>query len=151
LATASLRKLEQLNTRANAELAAAEKRLAAGTDQAKADQTKARAADAKQKAADKVAELRTQLDTAKANAKSKLDAAAATIEVPIMIRNPDKPIGTHVFTAVGRTDAGPALDCGHDRHRRRRQGRARPHHHPAGCARSHCANRRAAILAHHLG
>jgi hypothetical protein len=158
--TASLRKLEQLNTHANAELAAAEKRLAAGTDQAKA-----RAGDAKQKAADKVAELRTQLDTAKANAKSKLDAAAAaqdaakaaetkradaakaaseaklalepvsvyisratqklyvrrnthkrlpdggevfdaTIEVPITIRNPDKPIGTHVFTAVAGTDAG---------------------------------------------
>src|SRR5258706_379675 len=30
----------------------------------------------------------------------------ATIEVPITIRNPDKPIGTHVFTAVARTDAG---------------------------------------------
>src|SRR6516162_1099492 len=30
----------------------------------------------------------------------------ATIEVPVMIRNPDKPIGTHVFTAVARTDGG---------------------------------------------
>jgi hypothetical protein len=30
----------------------------------------------------------------------------ATIEVPITIRNPDKPIGTHVFTAVARTDKG---------------------------------------------
>ena len=30
----------------------------------------------------------------------------ATIEVPVTIRNPDKPIGTHVFTAVARTDAG---------------------------------------------
>jgi lipoprotein-anchoring transpeptidase ErfK/SrfK len=30
----------------------------------------------------------------------------ATIEVPITIRNPDKPIGTHVFTAVARTDRG---------------------------------------------
>ena len=30
----------------------------------------------------------------------------ATIEVPITIRNPDKPIGTHVFTAVARAGGG---------------------------------------------
>ena len=30
----------------------------------------------------------------------------ATIEVPVAIRNPDKPIGTHVFTAMARTGAG---------------------------------------------
>ena len=30
----------------------------------------------------------------------------ATIEVPVTIRNPGKPIGTHVFTAVERKDAG---------------------------------------------
>ncbi len=108
----------------------------------------------KQKAAAKAAELATQLDTAKADAKSKLDAVAATqnaakaaeakradtanaardaklalepvsifisrktqrlyvrrgfaatLEVPITIRNPDKPIGTHVFTAMARTDGG---------------------------------------------
>jgi hypothetical protein len=30
----------------------------------------------------------------------------ATIEVPVMIRNPDKRIGTHVFTAMARNDAG---------------------------------------------
>ena len=30
----------------------------------------------------------------------------ATIEVPVTIRDPDKPIGTHVFTAVARNDAG---------------------------------------------
>jgi lipoprotein-anchoring transpeptidase ErfK/SrfK len=29
-----------------------------------------------------------------------------TLEVPVTIRNPDKPIGTHVFTAVASTDAG---------------------------------------------
>ena len=29
-----------------------------------------------------------------------------TIEVPVTIRNPDKPIGTHVFTAMARNDAG---------------------------------------------
>jgi lipoprotein-anchoring transpeptidase ErfK/SrfK len=30
----------------------------------------------------------------------------ATIEVPVTIRDPNKPIGTHVFTAVARNDAG---------------------------------------------
>jgi hypothetical protein len=30
----------------------------------------------------------------------------ATIEIPVTIRDPDKPIGTHVFTAVARNDAG---------------------------------------------
>ncbi|MEO6603008.1 MAG: L,D-transpeptidase, partial [Polyangiaceae bacterium] len=30
----------------------------------------------------------------------------ATIEVPVTIRNPGKPLGTHVFTAVARNDAG---------------------------------------------
>ena len=29
-----------------------------------------------------------------------------TIEVPVTIRNPDKPIGTHVFTAMARDDTG---------------------------------------------
>src|SRR5262249_41459140 len=30
----------------------------------------------------------------------------ATIEAPVTIRDPDKPIGTHVFTAMARNDAG---------------------------------------------
>jgi hypothetical protein len=30
----------------------------------------------------------------------------ASIEVPVTIRNPDKPIGTHVFTAMARNNAG---------------------------------------------
>ena len=30
----------------------------------------------------------------------------ATIEIPVTIRNPDKPIGTHVFTAMAGNDAG---------------------------------------------
>jgi hypothetical protein len=30
----------------------------------------------------------------------------ATIEVPVTIRNPDRPIGTHVFTAMARSGAG---------------------------------------------
>ncbi len=148
--TASLRKLEWLKTRADAELAFLEKVLAV----AKTDQAKARAEDLKQKAAAKAAELGSQLDTAKADAKSKLDAALAAqnaakaaeakradtakaaheaklalepvsifisratqrlyvrrgfeaaLDVPITILNSDKPIGTHVFTAVARTDGG---------------------------------------------
>jgi L,D-transpeptidase catalytic domain len=159
--TATLRKLEWLKRRADAELAFADKALAA----AKTDQAKARAEQLKQKAAANAAEAGTQLDSAKANPKSKLDAAAAakdaakaadtkqaaaakaaseaklalepvsvyisratqklyvrrnthqpwpdggevfdaTIEAPVTIRNPDKPIGTHVFTAMARNDAG---------------------------------------------
>jgi hypothetical protein len=202
--TASLHKLEWLKPRADAEFAFADKALAA----AKTDQAKARAEELKQKAAANAAQVGTQLDRAKADAKSKLDTAAAakdaakvaetkkadtakaaseakvalepvsvyisratqklyvrrnthkpwpdggevfdaTIEVPVTIRKPDKPIGTHVFTAMARNRA-PALDRGHDRQRGRRQGRARPHHHPAGCARSHRADCIAAILDHRL-
>ena len=159
--TASLRKLELSRNRANAELASADKALAA----AKTDQAKVRAEDLKQKAALKAEQLGRQFDTANADAKSKVAAAAAakdaakaaetqkmdatkaadeaklalepvsiyisratqklyvrrnthkpwpgggevfdsTIEVPVTIRNPDKPIGTHVFTATARNDAG---------------------------------------------
>jgi hypothetical protein len=159
--TASLRKLEGLKTRADAEFAFADKMLAG----AKTDQAKALAENRKQKSALKAAEAGTQLETAKADAKSKLDAATATkdaakaaqtrksdtakaaseaklalepssvyisratqklyvrrnthkqwpdggevfdasIEVPVVIRNPDTPIGTHVFTAMARSDAG---------------------------------------------
>ncbi len=158
---ASVRKLEGLKTRAEAELAFADKALAV----AKTEQAAARAQEMKQKAAPKAVELEAQLDTAKADAKSKLAAAAAakdaakaaatrkadtakaaseaqlalepvsifisratqklyvrrnthkpwadggevfdaTIEVPVEIRNPDQPIGTHVFTAVARNEAG---------------------------------------------
>jgi len=158
----SLRKLELLKRSADAEFASADKALAA----AKTDQAKARAEDRRQKAAAKATEAVTQLDTAKAGAKSKLDATAAakdaakaaetkqaasakaaseaklaiepvsvyisratqklyvrrnthkpapdgggevfdaTIEVPVTIRNPEKRIGTHVFTAMARKDAG---------------------------------------------
>jgi hypothetical protein len=158
---ASLRKLEGLKTRADAELAYADKALAA----AKTDEAKARAEDPRQKAATKAADLGTQLDTARTDAKSKLETAAAakdaakaaqtkkantakaasdaklalepvsvyisratqklyvrrnthkewpdggevfdaTIEVPVTIRDPEMPIGTHVFTAMARNDSG---------------------------------------------
>jgi hypothetical protein len=146
----SLRKLELLKTRSDADLVFAEKTDAA----AKTDQAKARAEDLKQKAAAKAEEAAKQLDSAKTETKAKAEAAEvaqnaakaaeakrsdavkaareaklalepvsvfisratqrlyvrrgfeATLEVPVKIRNPDKPIGTHVFTAVARTDAG---------------------------------------------
>jgi L,D-transpeptidase catalytic domain len=148
--TALLRNVERLKIRADAELVQAEKAVA----DAKTDQIKARAEERKQKAVARVAELEAQLNTAKANAKSKLDAAAAAeeayktaeskrdevakaareaklalepvsvfisrakqrlyvrrgfeqvLDVPITIRDPDKAIGTHVFTAVARTAGG---------------------------------------------
>jgi hypothetical protein len=151
---AAVRKLELLKTHADAELAFAEKVLAAANTATKTDQDKARAEDTRQKAAAKVADLGTQLDAAKADAQAKRDAAAAaqtalkaaeakrtetaaaardaklalepvsifisrktkklyvrrgfasTIEVPITIRDPDRPIGTHIFTAMARTDSG---------------------------------------------
>jgi hypothetical protein len=149
-APAAVRKLEYLKTRADAELAFAEKMLAA----TKTDQDKARTEDARQKVAAKAADLGTQLDAATADAQAKRDAAAAaqtavkaaearrtetaaaardaklalepvsvfisrktkklyvrrgfqaTIEIPIAIRDPDKPIGTHIFTAMARADSG---------------------------------------------
>jgi hypothetical protein len=161
LLTSSLRKLQGLKARADAELATADKALAA----ARTDEAKVRAEERNQKAATKATELQTQLDAAKADAKPKLDAAAAakdavkaaqtrkvdtakaaseaklalepvsiyisratqklyvrhnthkpapdgggevfaTFELPVTIRNPDQPIGTHVFTAVARNDSG---------------------------------------------
>ncbi len=158
---ASLRKLELLNTRAQAELAYADKAIA----NAKTDQAKAKAEELKQKVEPKAAEAAAQLETAKADVKPKLDAAAAakdaakaatakktetakaaseaklalepvsiyisratqklyvrrnthkawadggevfdfSIEVPVTIRNPDQRIGTHIFTAMARGDAG---------------------------------------------
>src|SRR6202162_628344 len=69
--TSSLRKLERLKTRADAELAYTDKALAA----AKTDEAKGRAEELKQKADARAAELGTQLETARADAKSKLDDA----------------------------------------------------------------------------
>ena len=159
--TASLRKLEMLNTRAQAELAYAGKVLAA----AKTDDAKAKAEDLKQKAELKATDAQTQFDTAKTEAKAKLEAAATakdtakaaaakktdtgkaatearlalepvsvyisratqklyvrrnthkawsdggevfdySIEVPVTIRDPDRPIGTHIFTAMAKNDTG---------------------------------------------
>jgi len=157
---ASLRKLTSLKARADAEVTAADKALAA----AKTDEARQRAEERRQKAVSRAAEAGKQLDTATADAKSKPDVAAAkeavkaaearkiatakaaldarlavvpvsiyisrathklyvrrnthkrwpdggevfdfSIEVPVTIRNPEKPIGTHVFTAMARKDTG---------------------------------------------
>ncbi|GIK99077.1 MAG: L,D-transpeptidase [Alphaproteobacteria bacterium] len=159
--TASLRKLELARNRANAQLASADKALAA----AKTDQAKARAEEQRRKAALRAAEAESLFDAARSDAKAKLAAAAAatsaakaaearkadtakaaseaklalepvsiyisratrklyvrrptgkplpdggevfdaTIEAAIKIRDPGKRIGTHVFTAVARSDSG---------------------------------------------
>jgi hypothetical protein len=158
---ASLRKLKSAKSRADADLASAER--AVGT--AKTDEAKARAEERRQKAATRAADAAKQLDAATADAQAKRDAepaakeavkaaeakkAAATqaandaklalepvsiyisratqklyvrrnthkhwpdggevfdssIEVPVTIREPGKPIGTHVFTAMARAGAG---------------------------------------------
>src|SRR6516162_5106462 len=123
--TVALRKLEWLKPRADAELASADKALAA----AKTDQAKARAEELKQKAAVKAADARAANEAQLAlepvsvyisRATQKLyvrrdthkrspdggEVFDATIEAPVTIRNPDKPIGTHVFTAMARDGAG---------------------------------------------
>jgi ribosomal protein L14 len=165
-ALAAVRNLTPLKTRADAELAHAEKVLAAANANPKmTDQAKAAAQDAQQKAAAKAQALAAQLDTAKADLKAKQDAAAAaeaaakateakrvatasaataaklagvpvsiyisratqklyvrrathkkwsdggelydfSQEFPVTIKDPDKPIGTHIFTAVARDGGG---------------------------------------------
>ena len=72
-------------------------------------------------------------------------------EFPVTIKDPDKPLGTHIFTAVARDGGGlrwteVSIDNGDSA-----QERARPHHLPAGGARQHRAHRNAAVLDHHLG
>jgi hypothetical protein len=157
----TLRKLEWQKKKADAELAFADKAVAA----AKTDEARAKAEDLQQKATAKATDAGTQLDAARLDAKSKTDAAAAakdafkaaeakkvdankaaldarlatepvsvyisratqklyvrrnthkelpdggerfdsTIEVPVTIRDPDTPIGTHIFTAVAKSDTG---------------------------------------------
>jgi hypothetical protein len=160
-AAVAVPKLDRLESRADAELARAEKALAA----AKTDEAWAVAEDVKQKASAKVEALHTQLEAAAADQKTKQEAVVAaqaavktaearrveaaktakeaklalepvsifisratqklyvrrathepvpdggemfdaTLEVPLTIQDPDRPIGTHVFTAVARTGGG---------------------------------------------
>jgi hypothetical protein len=160
-ALATVRKLDYLKKRADAELAYSEKALAT----ARTERATVAAQNLKQKATAEIAELSPQLDAAIADEKTARDAVAAaaanakateakrieagkaandarlalepvsiyisratqklyvrrdthkrlpdggemydtTIEVPVTIKDPGKPIGTHIFTAVARTDAG---------------------------------------------
>jgi hypothetical protein len=165
-APAALRNLDYLKKRADTELAYAEKMFAAANaDPKKTDQAKAMAQDVEQKARAKAEALGTQLDAAKADAKTKQDAVAAaqaaaktaeakrveatkvatdaklagepvsifisretqtlyvrrdthkhlpdggemydtSLEFPVTIKDPGKPIGTHIFTAVARAAGG---------------------------------------------
>jgi lipoprotein-anchoring transpeptidase ErfK/SrfK len=157
----TLRKLEQAKKRAEAEVGFADRAIA----NAKTDDAKAKAQELRDKLAARAMEATTQLDTLKANAKSKVETVAATkdaakaaatrkadtakaaleaklalepvsvyisratsklyvrrnthkelpdggerfdesIEIPVTIRDPGRPIGTHVFTAVAKSDAG---------------------------------------------
>jgi hypothetical protein len=165
-APAAVRNLTSLKARADADLARADRALAAANaDPKMSDDRKAAAQDAEQKAAAKAAALSTQLDAAKADLKAKQDTAAAaqaaakaadvkrsdaakaatdarlasepvaifisratrklyvrrdthkkwpdggelydfSQEYPVAIKDPDKPLGTHIFTAVARDGGG---------------------------------------------
>ena len=165
-APAAVRNLKSLKARADAELAHAEKMLAAvNADPRTTDQAKAKAEDVRQKAAAKAEALGTQLDAATAALKARQDTVAAAAaaaktteakrvetakaatdaklagepvsifisratktlyvrrdthkhwpdggevydfsqEFPVTIKDPDKPLGTHIFTAVARDGGG---------------------------------------------
>jgi hypothetical protein len=149
-ATASVRAVESLMLRGQAQLATAEHAVAS----ASSAEAKEQAENAKAKAAARAADIEAQLTAAKAELQPKLDAAAAAreaavaaetakvvaaeaardtaralepvsvfisrktqrlyvrqafkpiLETPVMIQDADRPIGTHVFTAVERGDGG---------------------------------------------
>src|SRR5215471_7193107 len=113
-------KVEELQTQLDAAKANAKSKLdaaAAVQDAAKASETKkadaAKAASEAKLALEPVSVFisrATQKLYVRRNTHKRLPDGGemfdATIEVPVTIRNPDKPIGTHVFTAVARTDGG---------------------------------------------
>ena len=113
-------KVEELQTQLDAAKANAKSKLdaaAAAQDAAKAAETKkadaAKAASEAKLALEPVSVFisrATQKLYVRRNTHKRLpdggEVFDATIEVPVTIRNPDKPIGTHVFTAVARTDGG---------------------------------------------
>ena len=75
----------------------------------------------------------------------------SSIEVPVTIRNPDRPIGTHVFTAVARNDTGlrwTAVTIDDANNAKDALDRITI---PQDVAQSHRADRLAAILNHHFG
>ena len=75
----------------------------------------------------------------------------ATIEVPVTIRDPERPIGTHVFTAMAPGDAGlrwSAITIDHGDEAKNALDRITI---PQGRPRSYRADRAAAIVDHRLG
>ena len=118
--TATLRKLEGLKNRANAEFANADKALAT----ARTDQAKARAEDLRQKAAAKAAELATQLEAARADAKSKLEVAAAAKDASKAVE------ARKAETAKAATEAKLALEPVVDLHQPRNAEALRTAQHP---------------------
>src|ERR1700730_13814230 len=113
-------KVEELQTQLDAAKANAKSKLdaaAAAQDAAKAAETKkadaAKAASEAKRALEPVSVFisrATQKLYVRRHTHKRLpdggEVFDETIEVPVTIRNPDKPIGTHVFTAVARTDGG---------------------------------------------
>ena len=126
-------KVEESQTQLEAAKANAKSKLdatAAAQDAAKAAET--RRADAVKAAGEAKLELEpvsifisraTQKLYVRRNTHKRLPDAGelfdATIEVPVTIRDPDKPIGTHVLTAMARTEEGlrwtaVTIDSGED-------------------------------------
>jgi lipoprotein-anchoring transpeptidase ErfK/SrfK len=148
LGMVSVRKVEILKLKAEANLAAAER----ATASAASPEAKQQAEDAKAKVSAQIGEFETQLASAKAELQPKLDAVKAAreaavaaetarvvatdvarkaardlepvsvlisrktqrlyirqafqpiLEIPVTIQDPDRLIGTHIFTAMERTD-----------------------------------------------
>jgi lipoprotein-anchoring transpeptidase ErfK/SrfK len=102
-------KVAELGTQLDTAKADAKSKL----DDAAAAQNAAKAADAKRtdavkaardaKLADRPVSVFISRATQRLYVRRGFDS---TLDVPIKIRNPDQPIGTHVFTAVARTGAG---------------------------------------------
>jgi L,D-transpeptidase catalytic domain len=131
---AKLQKAEDARAKAAADLAEVDAKL----DAAKADQqSKLDAATAARQASADAETRRTEAAEAARKAARELEPASVFIsrktqrlyvrqafqpvlESPVMIQDPDRAIGTHVFTAVGRIDGAPdlrwnvvSLDRGH--------------------------------------
>jgi hypothetical protein len=122
-AAEAMQKAEDGKTKAAADLAAADAQLTG----AKADQqARLDAAEAARKASAEADKQRTETAAAASKAARDLEPASVFIsrktqrlyvrqafqpvlDVPVTIQDPDRPIGTHVFTATERIDGSPDL------------------------------------------
>jgi ribosomal protein L14 len=115
---AALKKLEGLKKNADAELANADKAItAAKTDEAKANAKKAeavRAASDAKLALEPVSiyisratrKVYVRRNTHKPAPDGGGEVFDTSIEAAVTIRNPERPIGTHIFTAMARSETG---------------------------------------------